>query len=362
MTELSPGKLWGLRRLADHAGRFKMLAVDQRPPIKQLIAERRGVDDAPYDDVCAVKAMLADELAGHCSAVLLDPHYAYPAAVHLVSPTKGLLLTLEDSRFTEDEGGRRSNSIGEWSVEKIKRAGGDAVKLLAWYRPDASAAVREHQQEYVAGIGDACRRFDIPFVFELLVYPLLGASGHTTDYVEDPGKRAEDVLMSVAAFAGPEYGVDLYKLESPWTASDVPDPDVDDVDDAVVERIGSHFAELGRVAGRPWVMLSAGATKEQFTRVLKFAFGAGASGYLAGRAIWWDAFQRFPDWDVMRTELGRDAVPYVALLNQLTDARAVPWTSHPRFGLDGAHLAGSGAGFRTTYGDFALADVARDQT
>jgi tagatose 1,6-diphosphate aldolase len=353
MTNLSPGKLWGLRRLADNAGRFKMLAVDQRPPIKKLIAERRGADDAPYDDVCAVKAMLVEELAGHCSAVLLDPHYAYPAAAHLVSPAKGVLLTLEDSNFAEDEGGRRSTSIDAWSVEKIKRAGGDAVKVLAWYRPDASAAVREYQQEYVAGIGDACRRFDIPFVFELLVYPFLGASGHTTGYVEDPGKQAEDVLMSVAAFAGPEYGVDLFKLESPWPAADVPDPGAADVDDAAIKQVSSHFAELGRLAGRPWVMLSAGATKEQFSRVLRFAYDAGASGYLAGRAIWWDAFQQFPDWDAMRSELVRDGVPYVQSLNELTDAHARPWTTHPTFGDDGVHIAGAGPSFRTQYADFA---------
>jgi tagatose 1,6-diphosphate aldolase len=353
MTELSPGKLWGLRRLADEAGRFKMLAVDQRPPIKQLIAERRGVDEAPYGDVCAVKAMLAEELASHCSAVLLDPHYAYPAAAHLVSPAKGLLLTLEDSNFAEDEGGRRSTSIDAWSVEKIKRAGGDAVKLLAWYRPDASAAVREHQQEYVAKIGDACRRFDIPFVFELLVYPFLGASGHTTNYLEDPGKRAEDVLMSVAAFAGTEYGVDLFKVESPWPAADVPDPNAADVDETAINQVSSHFAELGRLAGRPWVMLSAGATKQQFSRVLRFAYDAGASGYLAGRAIWWDAFQQFPDWDAIRSELVRDGVPYVESLNQLTDAHASPWTTHPRFGDDGVQLAGAGPSFRTQYVDFA---------
>ena len=32
--ELSPGKLWGMRRMADAHGRYKMTAVDQRPPIK----------------------------------------------------------------------------------------------------------------------------------------------------------------------------------------------------------------------------------------------------------------------------------------------------------------------------------------
>ncbi len=353
MNEVSPGKLWGLRRLADADGRFKMLAVDQRPPIKRLIAERRGVDIAPYDDVCAVKAMLTEELAGECSAVLLDPHYAYPAAVHLVSPTKGVLLTLEDSVFSDGEGGRRSTSIDEWSVEKIKRAGGDAVKLLAWYRPDAAPAVCEQQQEFVAGVGAACRRYDIPFVFELLVYPLLGASGQD-DHLTDPARRAEHVLESVSVFAGTEYGVDLFKLESPWAASDVPDPDstADDVDDAAVDRITAHFAELGRLADRPWVMLSAGATKDQFRRVLRYAYGAGASGYLAGRAIWWDAFQKFPDTAAMRDELARDGVPYIASLNQLTDALAVPWSTHPRFGADGPRLANAGATFRTTFHGF----------
>jgi tagatose 1,6-diphosphate aldolase len=338
-----------------------MLAVDQRPPIKQLIAERRGVDVAPYDDVCGVKAMLVEELASRCSAVLLDPHYAYPAAVHLVSPAQGLLLTLEDSRFDEDDGGRRSSSIDHWSVAKIKRAGGDAVKVLAWYRPDASARVREHQQEYVAGVGAACRRYDIPFVFELLVYPLPGASGYTRDYVEQPGKRAEDVLESVAAFAGPEFGVDLFKLESPWPAAEVPDPDSDLVAGSSLDRVRAQFEELGRLADRPWVMLSAGATKAQFRRVLHFAYDAGASGYLAGRAIWWDAFQRFPDWDAMRVDLARDGVPYVDALNRLTDAGARPWATHPAYGADGVVLAGAGPAFRETYADFGAADGGGDR-
>jgi len=90
MTALTAGKLWGLRRLADTAGRFKMLAVDQRPPIKQVIAERRRREPAPYQDVCDVKALLTEVLAPQASAVLLDPHYGYPAAVHLADPRHGL--------------------------------------------------------------------------------------------------------------------------------------------------------------------------------------------------------------------------------------------------------------------------------
>ena len=36
---------------------------------------------------------------------------------------------------------------------KCQHVGGDAVKVLAWYRPDAGAAVRRHQQDFVERIG-----------------------------------------------------------------------------------------------------------------------------------------------------------------------------------------------------------------
>ncbi len=344
-TDISAGKLWGMRRLADAAGRYKMLAVDQRPPIKSLVAERRQVAEAPYEDVCSVKAALAKSLSGSASAVLLDPHFAYPACIADVSPGSGLILTLEDSVFVETPGGRLSSAIEDWSVGKIKRAGGDAVKVLAWYRPDAAAAVCAQQQAFVATIGDACRTHDIPFVFELLVYPLAEDTSQTTDYVEHPEKRPELVIESVHTFADPRFGIDLFKLESPLPAADIPDPKQDD------GTVQAHFDALGKAAGRPWVMLSAGAGKTDFQRVLQYAYRAGASGYLAGRAIWWEAFQRFPDLDGMTEMLAQDGVPYMETLNSLTDLRALPWHEHECF-EDGPGLANAGIGFRAGYADF----------
>jgi tagatose 1,6-diphosphate aldolase len=345
--ELSAGKLWGLRRIADAAGRFKMTAVDQRPPIKNLVAERRSTTEPPYEDVAAVKALLVEELAGTSSAMLLDPHYAYPRAIQHVRPSQGLILTLEDSVFEETPTGRRSSAIDDWSVEKIKRAGGDAVKVLAWYRPDAEASVCDHQKRFVASIGEACRRYDIPFVFELLLYPLPGDAGHTTDYVEQAGKRTDHVLQSVETFANEAYGVDLFKLESPIPAASVPDPDGPDAAEAQ-----AAFDELGRLARRPWVMLSAGAGKAEFRRILEFAYRAGASGYLAGRAIWWDAFQAFPDLDEMRRQLRSDGVGYMEDINRLTDDAALSWTAHARYG-GGPVLDGDDAAFRHRYAGFS---------
>lgn len=341
---LSPGKFWGLRRLADADGRFKMLAVDQRPPIKNLIKDSRGVDEAPYEDVSAVKQALVAELAPYASAVLLDPHVAYPQGVHLVSPAQGIILTLEDSIFVETPEGRLSAEIQDWNVPKIKRIGGDAVKVLAWYRPDAGPSVLLHQKDFVKRVGDACAKYDLPYVFELLVYPLARDAHQTTDYIEHQDKRPDRVLESVETFADATYGVDLFKLESPIPAADVPDPDTADA--AATAATQRLFNRLGTAAGRPWVMLSAGAGMEAFRRVCVYAYRAGASGYLAGRAIWWQAFQAFPDVPAMRDQLRREGAAYMQSLNALTDAHATPWTEHPLYAPQGPQLAGRGTQFR----------------
>jgi tagatose 1,6-diphosphate aldolase len=107
-----------------------------------------------------------------------------------------------------------------------------------------------------------------------------------------------------------------------------------------------------RAAGRPWVMLSAGAGMEAFQRVLHYAYRAGASGYLAGRASWLEAFQRFPDWGAIEAELRGRAVPYMRELNALTDAAATPWHLHPCYGEAGARVLPADATFRHVYPGF----------
>lgn len=337
--DLTPGKLWGLRRMADANGIFKMTAVDQRPPIKNPIAQHLGVDHAPWEQVARFKRMLVETLQDQSTAMLLDPHYAIPHAIDVLSPTKGLIVTLEDSLFSETEGGRLSSDIDDWSVEKIKRMGGDAVKVLAWYRPDAGADVCQAQQDYVKRIGEECARYDIPFLFELLVYPLSKDAHQTKDYVEMKGKKADDVLGSVEEFAKPDYGVDVFKLESPVNAADA---------DGSAE-VQAVFNEMGRLAGRPWVMLSAGAGKPEFKNVLKHAFAAGASGFLAGRAIWLDAFNHYPDWAKIETDLKAGASDYMAEISALADKDAASWQAHACFGASGAAFTPSDASFRHGY-------------
>jgi tagatose 1,6-diphosphate aldolase len=220
--------------------------------------------------------------------------------------------------------------------------GGDAVKVLAWYRPDASKEVNIAQQDYVKRLGEECARYDIPFLFELLVYPLSKDAHQTKEYVEMQGKKADDVLASVEEFAKPDYGVDVFKLESPVNAADA------DGSSAVQ----AVFDEMGRLAGRPWVMLSAGAGKPEFRAVLEHAFAAGASGFLAGRAIWLDAFKSYPDWDAIRSGLEGEASAYMAEICKLADEKASSWNAHSCFGPSGVSFTPATAEFRHVYQGF----------
>ena len=339
--QLTPGKLWGMRRMADDNGIFKMTAVDQRPPIKNPIAKYHGVDQAPWEEVARFKRLLVETLQDQSTAMLLDPHYAVPDAIDCYSPTKGLIVTLEDSLFQETEGGRLSSDIDDWSVAKIKRMGGDAVKVLAWYRPDADPKVCQAQQDYTKRLGEECAKYDIPFLFELLVYPLASDAHQTKEYVEMKGKKADDVLKSVEEFAKPDYGVDVFKLESPVNAADA---------DGSAE-VQAVFDEMGRLAGRPWVMLSAGAGKAEFRNVLAHAFKAGASGFLAGRAIWLDAFNHYPDWEAIEKDLRGESSAYMKDISDLADQSAQDWRRHECFGSDGAgaRFSPADASFRHSY-------------
>ena len=326
------GKTWGLRRMANEEGHFTMVALDQRPPIANLVAAKRGIapSQVSFADMIAVKRLLVEVLGHQASAMLLDPNFAFPAALDRLPARTGMVATLEDHRFQDTPGGRLSNSIRDWNVEKIKRVGADGVKVLAWFRPDASPEVLAHQKQYVRQIGDECRRHDIAYVLELLMYPFQQQSGHSspsaqaTQATQATDKLPQRVLDSVREFARPEYGVDLFKLESPLPGATLPDTN----DSADHSKAQSWFNEMGvicRDAGIPWVMLSAGVTAAQFLRVMTYAYAGGANGFLAGRAIWWEALQHFPDLQACREALQSTGIANLQALARLTRDKAQPW-------------------------------------
>lgn len=330
------GKHWGLRRLADAQGVFSMVAIDQRPPIVQCVARARGIAaaDVAFDDIVQVKALLAQALAPQATALLVDPDFGLPAATPHLQPGRGLLVTLEEHRYDDQPEGRRSRLIPNWSVAQIRRLGADAVKLLAWYRPDASPAVRQHQQQLVQAVGQACSEHDIAFVFELLVYPFALRPGEPANYDEDAAKQPQRVIDSVHDFAHPRFGIDLFKLESPVPMAALPAPGAPGADEA--QRV---YDQLSQACGAtPWVLLSAGGSQASFEHALTYACRAGASGFLAGRAVWWDALAGYPDTSAVAQALQRDAVAYLRRLQDIAAQQARPW--RPAISFAGVDVEG----------------------
>lgn len=335
----TPGKYWGLRRLSDDGHRFKMLAMDQTGPIVNPIKAKLGVDTAPFESVSAVKETLARYLAPKTSAVLVDPPFGYASAIAEIPPRTGLIMATEWATWEVTKTGRKSSNVPGWDADVIRKIGADAVKVNLWFRSDVSDDVKEHQLAYLQSVKDLCKANDIVFLLEFLIYPFPD---------EDPDFVVKNrTKMVLDALSDPDImdpdGVDVYKLEAPIHVHNVPDPD--GPQGAATQKI---FDDMASRLRRPWVLLSAGAGPEDFLRKLVYAYRAGASGYLAGRAIWAQAFDRFPDMAGMEDTLRSEALPFMDRLNELTDKMAKPWKDHPQFGS--TEVAPAGQTFAKDYG------------
>ncbi len=313
MTHHNLSKLIHLKKLCTDRAHFQMLAVDQRPPIFNIISNAKGRKHT-YDEVVECKKLITSNLSQLATAILMDPNYSLSNILQY-NKSKGLIITLEDHSFIETERGRYSDNIQNWSVEKIKKVGGDAVKVLAWYRPDADSESIEHQKKYVKKIGEECEKYSIPFLLELLVYPFQDDENHTTEYQEQKQKKTQHVINSVKEFSKDEYKVDIFKLESPV--------DSNDLEGEISQATEEAFKDLSNATNnKPWVVLSSGMGKDSFYKCLELAYKNGASGYLAGRTIWLDAFNQYPKIKLVEEGLKVNSVNYVNKLNELTAKNA----------------------------------------
>ena len=337
-VQLSPGKWQRLHSLTDREGRFKMMAIDQRGSLASALAHatgRKSQEVAP-DELTAAKGVVTKVLAPYATAVLTDPVYGYPQGSAHLPPQVGLLLAYEDSGYTKlgPAGRERSSSLIEgWSVAQAQRAGADAVKLLVYYHPDASEGVRQGQQELVQQVGEECRGADMPFLLELVGYPLEEESTDTSQFAL---KKPDVVIRGAAEFSQPAYHVDILKLEFPadlkW-AREFSRGAFDGRERAPVydlAEVEEFCGRLNEAVGSPWVILSAGVDISEFLVQVELATAAGASGFLCGRAIWKDAIGFYPDLGRMEEWLASQGAYNFVRANAYAH-RALPWFRHRKF-------------------------------
>ena len=79
MRSNNNGKLIHIKKLCNDQGHLQMLAIDQRPPIFNLIKEKKKA--YTYKDVVDFKKQISLNLSQHSTAILMDPVYSVPSLI-----------------------------------------------------------------------------------------------------------------------------------------------------------------------------------------------------------------------------------------------------------------------------------------
>ncbi|MFV9506412.1 MAG: tagatose 1,6-diphosphate aldolase [Oscillochloridaceae bacterium umkhey_bin13] len=321
---MTKGKFDGIQACADANGIIAAAAMDQRGSLKKAIAKARGAD-ASNEDLTLFKTAVTRILTRHSSAILMDPEYGLPALEHK-APGTGVLLAYEKTGYDVSVKGRLPDLLGEWSVRRIKAAGGDAVKILLYYNPFDDATVNEIKHAFIERIGAECAANDIPFFLEPIAYD---------DAMDDKSlafakAKPRYVTAYMAEFSKPQYEVDVLKVEVPVNVKFVEGMKVFAGEKAYdIAEAKEHFQAAASVAKKPFIYLSAGVTDEVFRDTLELAAEAGTpfSGVLCGRATWQDGIPVYGQHGLAALEewLEDRGLANVHALNETLAKGAKPW-------------------------------------
>lgn len=251
-----------LKDIARPGGGFAMLAVDQREAMRMMFAA--AGHPAPVADsvLTDFKVAAARILSPYASATLLDNQFCLQQVAQQKALADGCAMIVAADRFLP------GNGIPVDSVEiddeidphKVRAMGARALKLLVLWREDEPAETR---LKMVADFVSRCRGAGLVSIIEPVVRP--PRRGWHFD--------REAAIVAAAAELG-DTGADLYKAEMPLGGK------------GDEKTLLSACRRLNDQMKMPWVILSSGVEADIFGRAVRIAVDAGASGFLAGRAVW----------------------------------------------------------------------------
>lgn len=246
----------------DGRGNFSMLAIDQRESLRQMLASAAGVHTVADERLVDFKVAVVQSLTPFASATLIDRDYGLAAAQVSQCP---VILAADVLSSTAPGLPVNHAELDEGVNEDvIANFGATALKMLVPWLPDQRASAIELSEKFM----ELCRQTGMLGIIEGVVRPSDLATWSDAD--------KNDALVDAAQDLG-SVGPHLYKAEVPLFGAG--DRDV-----------------IVRTAGRvtdaidcPWVVLSSGVPAERFPAAVAMSREGGASGFLAGRAIWADA-------------------------------------------------------------------------
>jgi sulfofructosephosphate aldolase len=275
-----------LTALSRPSGCLAMVAMDQRESLRTMLAEH-AAGPVKDDDLVRFKLSVARVVAPHASGFLIDRTYGAQRAAPLLPESCGLILAA-DALHHEVPGGPVERTALDDAVDPAaaRSLGAVALKLLViWRRDDERDARLAMAAEFVR----RCAVGGLLSVLEGVVRPY------------------DDGLLLEAASELGGLRPSLYKAQVPRLGRGAP-------------------GEVGRLCERvtaavpvPWVVLSQGVPIADFPAGVRSACLAGASGFLAGRAIWSDTLAD------PRLLLRERSVERLRRLGEMVDACARPW-------------------------------------
>lgn len=294
MTSLTTSELRGYQQICGDNGAILAIACDQRGGIRQILAntpeDRAKITDAMLGDT---KADVVRYLASEAPCVLLDPVCAVPRVVDegVLPRDVALLIGLDASGYdTDPDGYWQSRLASGIDARRVRELGGTGGKIMVYLRADQPKA-NGHNLAIIRRCIEDFAREDLLLVIEFLTYALPGED--KADYTARfPGLIEGGTRMCLDA------GAKVLKLPYPGTA----------------RSCAAITAMCGDV---PWSVLSAGVDHETFLGQVEVAMANGASGVIAGRALWKDCV--FLDRGRQREALVEKAVPRLKQIQAILD-------------------------------------------
>lgn len=249
------------KALTRPSGAFAMLAIDQRESMRAMFAQTQKtlVSDRQITDFKLAALRALTPLA---SGVLIDRQFAWRAAIdqQVVAPGCGLIAAADEFIPSDDEIVSEVRLDEAVDPRAVKSDGAVALKLLVLWRPDESAQARQRMvQDFVT----RCRQAGLVSIIEPVSRkPRDGRPWNLNDGIQAAAEELGDL------------GADLYKAEVPLHGK------------GGERAVREASARLTRTIRSPWVVLSSGVTPDDFPQAVEWACREGASGFLAGRAVW----------------------------------------------------------------------------
>jgi sulfofructosephosphate aldolase len=288
-----------LTKLARPSGALAMVAVDQREALRGMFAAHQSAP-VPDSQLTQFKVDVARELSPYASALLVDQEFGIDAIIDQKALQGSCGLIAAADLLVGPAGGAATDTAVDPDVDpmRMRDIGSVGLKFLVLWRNDESP---DGRAKLVEDFNKLCQISGLPSIIEIIVKPPTDSSRSFN--------REEELI--IAAREAAAWKPDLYKAEVPFHG------------EGDLNLVTKNAERISEAIGSPWVVLSNGVKQPFFNDAVKACAMGGASGFLAGRAVWADIVGS-PD---IPKALRDVSIPRLEQLAEIVDTHAKPWSS-----------------------------------